>query len=150
MLKFSIIWTGLLFMLVSVANAEIYKWVDENGNVHYGDKPGQTDSQKVEINTDSETVQPETGMADRLETQQKMLQIYEEERLEKEQQRHQAERKKEVTRKKCGELKDYHRNLKQASRLYVLDDDGNRKYLNESSHENKIQEIEKQLAKYCN
>ena len=29
--------------------AEIYKWVDENGKVHYGDKPKDEQSKKLEI-----------------------------------------------------------------------------------------------------
>ena len=149
MLKYSIICCSLLLILASGASAEIYKWTDENGNVHYGDKPGQTQSEKVEIDTENNPGNPEPGMTDRLETQQKMLQIYEEERMEKEQQRIQAARKKEETRKKCGQLKDYHRNLKQATRLYVLDDDGNRKYLNDASHQKEIQEIEALLEKNC-
>ena len=29
----------LLVLAVSVASAQVYKWVDENGRVHYGEKP---------------------------------------------------------------------------------------------------------------
>jgi len=33
-------WSAVMALLFSVAaNAEIYKWTDEDGNVHFGDKP---------------------------------------------------------------------------------------------------------------
>lgn len=38
-----------LFVLIgSIANAEIYKWTDENGQVHFGDKP-KANAETVEI-----------------------------------------------------------------------------------------------------
>ncbi len=51
---------GLLIMTVTfaqIANAEVYKWVDENGQIHYTNQPpgGQVSSERVEVdecNTD--------------------------------------------------------------------------------------------------
>ncbi len=38
----------LVSCLLSVAGADsIYKWVDAQGNVHYGDEPGQSSAQKM-------------------------------------------------------------------------------------------------------
>lgn len=41
---------GAALMLVSVAAAaEIYRWVDANGKVHYSDRPVANDAQSVEV-----------------------------------------------------------------------------------------------------
>ena len=37
--KFSVILLILLYLFAGPAMAQIYKWVDEDGNVHFGDKP---------------------------------------------------------------------------------------------------------------
>lgn len=42
----------LLAPLVATA-AEVYKWTDAQGRVHYGDRPRQQDAQKVVINAGS-------------------------------------------------------------------------------------------------
>lgn len=56
----------LLFVLLFfplIASAQIYKWTDENGKVHFSDKPHDNKSERVEVNTDKiggTLVTPET------------------------------------------------------------------------------------------
>ena len=38
----------LLLMMASAAQAEIYKWVDSAGNVHYGDQPETSKAKKMQ------------------------------------------------------------------------------------------------------
>lgn len=38
----------LLFCLVGFAHGEVYKWIDANGNTHFGDKPTGS-SEKVDV-----------------------------------------------------------------------------------------------------
>ncbi len=38
----------LLLLMVSVVQAEIYKWVDSAGNVHYGDQPETSKTKKMQ------------------------------------------------------------------------------------------------------
>ena len=39
----------LILILALPAQAEIYRWVDEQGKVHFGDAPTRDDAQKVEV-----------------------------------------------------------------------------------------------------
>lgn len=49
-LDFMKILTLILLMLPAFASAEIYKWVDENGRVHFGDSPKEKDkAEKVVV-----------------------------------------------------------------------------------------------------
>ncbi len=44
----------LCLLFWSVASAEIYKWVDENGKIHYDDRPPQTsNAQRLEISIET-------------------------------------------------------------------------------------------------
>ena len=50
----------LLILSLPVA-AQVYKWTDEDGNVHFGDKPRGTDSQEVKIRDSSPGVPVSTS-----------------------------------------------------------------------------------------
>ena len=39
----------LFFLLATLANAKIYKWVDENGSTHFSDKPYSPKAREVQI-----------------------------------------------------------------------------------------------------
>jgi glutaredoxin len=56
----------LLFSGSNMARAEIYKWVDESGRVHFGDAPDNTKSaKKVEVKVNSyEHVTNDDGVSD--------------------------------------------------------------------------------------
>ena len=53
----SIITASLCLFVLSPLHASVYKWVDENGQVHYGEQPGNTDAETVIIR-DNETTKP--------------------------------------------------------------------------------------------
>lgn len=39
----------LLLFFSGIASAEVYKWTDENGRVHFGDRPSSENAQTVQI-----------------------------------------------------------------------------------------------------
>lgn len=53
-----IITTALLLFLQSASYAGVYKWVDQDGQVHYGDKPADKADAKKVIIRDNETTKP--------------------------------------------------------------------------------------------
>jgi len=53
----SIITVSLSLLLQTSAIAGVYKWVDENGQVHYGANPGNTGAERVTIRQ-NETTKP--------------------------------------------------------------------------------------------
>jgi hypothetical protein len=54
----------VLMLACAAASADVYKWKDQNGVWHYGDKP-KHDAQQVEIKPDSGTAEPSVAEADR-------------------------------------------------------------------------------------
>lgn len=72
-------------MLLMYANpdtviAEVYKWVDENGRIHYGDKPGNTKSTKLDIKENHKVNDHDLMRELR---RQRLLDVMDEERQEK-------------------------------------------------------------------
>ncbi len=56
----TVIFTAFIcFAFQSPGYAKVYKWVDENGQVHYGEKPGNTEAERIKIRT-NETTKPRT------------------------------------------------------------------------------------------
>ena len=66
-------------LLPHAVKSEIYKWVDESGKVHYGDKLGNNNAEKVNIKNKHD----DDNYKERLKKQNRMLEIYQEERHEK-------------------------------------------------------------------
>jgi signal recognition particle GTPase len=137
----------IILLIPPLCYAEIYKWTDENGGVHYGERPSNPNSEKIEIK--SSTSQPDEGLEKHREKQQKLLQSYEDERAEKKQQKAEDEKAKRKLKKNCAYLKDHYKTLKQTNIYYDIDEDGNRIYLDESILKKDIAEAEELIRKYC-
>ena len=134
-------------LILSQAHAEIYKWTDDNGNVHYGDKPREN----AELMNMPKEASPGFGNVDakRADQRQKLLDAYEDDRrLEK---KDQAKARKEAKRKKraCVIARDRLKRFKKASFLYDLDKDGNRVVQSDATRQNAIKQLEAQIAKDC-
>jgi hypothetical protein len=120
----------LMLALPAVAFSQVYRWVDSQGRVHFSDKAPP--DQKVDTvalpeveATPSADVLPE---ADALERQRRLVQVLEEERLERE--RLKAEAKAEAEKKAayCERFKNRLERMESASLLYSENDDGTVKY----------------------
>jgi hypothetical protein len=55
----SMLFTALSLLMLQPSHAGVYKWVDESGQVHYGEEPGSINAEKVPIRQ-NETTTPRT------------------------------------------------------------------------------------------
>lgn len=58
---------ALLLGVVLPAEAQIYKWVDENGQVHFTDSPPPNRGERVEVDVQAPPAEPDEGELRRLE-----------------------------------------------------------------------------------
>ncbi len=131
--------------------AEVYKWVDENGRVHYGDKPG-AGSQAIEVRQYETSNKPASSGGDELsrdKKRQRISDMLEEDRLTKNKQREKKNKEREKKKRKCNRLKDRQRHYERASGLYNLDKDGNRIYISNEQREKSEQKLRQQIKKAC-
>lgn len=142
-----------VFILIAplAATAGVYKWVDDNGKVHYGDQP-QASQPSVEMNIDDTiTVDASAGedQMSRAEKRERLLQAMEEDRIEKEEQREKQSALKQRNRQKCNRYRDRMRHYQRASGIYRLDRDGNRVFMSESERASATRKLQANINKYC-
>lgn len=129
-------WLSILLMVVaSSAQAEIYKWVDETGKTHYGDRPhGVKNAKKMDIVERGEngTPAPDYSTQERLERQQKVLQSLQEDRLKREKEQADAKAKKQEQKEKCARLAAQIKHNEQVSVFYKISKTGERVFYSDS------------------
>ncbi|MCH8163346.1 MAG: DUF4124 domain-containing protein [Proteobacteria bacterium] len=114
----------IIFFLfcLSNANAEVYKWIDENGKVVYGDKPTSSDAEQIKI---KRTPVQDPEVQERYEKQNKLLDIMKQERDEKNALKKEEKKKKDEQNKMCADARKELKKIKEARYLYEDSDDPN-------------------------
>jgi len=128
-------------------NAEVYKWQDEQGNTHYGDRPDNGQA-ATEMDVKDATVKTEVG-GERAETRDKLLQSMEEDRLEKKELREKQRKQAKRDRARCNSLRDKLRRMSSASGVYRLDKDGNRVFMSNEQRSKSEASLRKRMSKVC-
>ena len=138
----------ILIMLPLPGGAEIYKWIDANGRVHYDDKPPVSGQKKLmDINEQSNTVKAISD--DRAEKRRKLLNAIDEDRQLKKDEEAKAKKKKTKLIKQCHNAKDSLKSYQRSSSVYDLDKDGNRVTLPGSVRDKIIANLKKKIAENC-
>ena len=136
--------------LASAASAnEIYKWTDEDGNVHYTDKPIDETSQRLAIassTTDNEAVRAQTQA--RLDHQNEVAEAAANAPKGPTAQEQRAEAKERAD--KCATYQARLTKFTQSRRLYREDENGERIYLDEGDTQKTRDKTEDQVREYCN
>jgi len=133
-----------------VSANEIYKWVDEDGNVHYEDRPsGAPTEQRLAMSyrsTDSGAVQQRVeALAERQVARQDARTAAEAQAQSAEDARAQIEE----NRKRCESYRAQLQTMLQARRLYKQDADGERQYLDEVQRQEARTRAEELIAEHC-
>ena len=131
------------------SGGEIYKWTDEDGNIHYEDRPiGKTDVEHVDVvsrNTDNSVVQARLD-ADR-EARAAARQVASEAPPEMTKEELRAEQ--QDRQEKCQMYRDRLQAFLRSTRLYQEDAEGGRNYLSEEEIMAARSKVEGQIQEYC-
>ena len=145
-----LVFLGLSLLVIGTASAQLYKWVDEEGNVFYGDSPpADCRPQQIEVppSPSAEDVQRSKEKTERL--------IREQEAREKEcEAKRQLERsvekhRKEELKRRCKVLRSRLFLLKQPGVITMADDAGNLMRPSDEVREQMIREIETFVERNC-
>jgi len=149
-------WSIFILLLVVplyAANAEIYKWVDKHGKVHYGDRPRPEGSEKMQL---KENPNPESGAtgagptdAERREKRRRLLEAFEQERTQKEAAAAKKAAERQELKKKCTVARQELRGMKEAGSLYNYDKSGNRVFLSKDEREKAVADFKRTIDKRC-
>ena len=153
--------TGLFLLLTQLAQAEIYKWVDEHGQTHYGEKPpAYNQAKKIQLRSQpghspsasskqNTTIEKPADTATRLEKQKKLIRALSEDRKQKKEQREKLQRMEKQRIRNCAIAKDDLRRYENSSAVYKVDDKGNRITLPSSERDKSILRARAEAKKWC-
>lgn len=139
------------FLVVTGIQAEVYRWVDEQGKVHFSDQPNSGGAQKLEIS------EPKPGSAgidqEQLDTerkiqQERLLDAYREEREARQQERNAAEQAERQRASNCAYARNRLREYGN-SRLYEPLEDGGRRYLDYDERQQEIDRVKASVRHWC-
>jgi exonuclease VII large subunit len=135
-------------------HATTYKWIDEDGKVHFSDSyhPNAT-IQKLPSAQGPSSLQRQNAqdnLTRLLERQQRMQEIRNEEKQEAQERKLAEKQKAEQLKKQCLTMRDELRVYKDGYAIYKLDENGERAYLNDQQRNKDIEKLSTDIASYCN
>ena len=130
---------------------EIYRWVDAEGNVHYGDRPsGVATEERLQLSyarTDGSAVEA------RVEARREAKTARDEAKAEAEKTAQEAAEEAEIAaeqQKACESARASLETYRSDRRLYKADENGERVYLDDEQRQQASRRIEQRIAELCN
>lgn len=143
---------GLSFlMLAVVAQADVFRWVDANGRVHFSDKAPA--HQKVETLTlpeaDATVAAPDISEEERKQRQQRLVQALEEERLAKAQHKAELKQKEVEHQAHCERFRNRMQRLQSSTHVYSENKDGTVTYWKDAEADRYKADMNSRLQQEC-
>ena len=137
----------MLWALVTPATAQVYKWVDEKGVTHYGERPPHgKKAQEVEQRlanpgpAPGKAAQPSWKEQD-LEFRRRQIQAEQTEAKNKQREASQGQA--------CNQARDQLAQMRSARRLYRLDEKGERVFQSDDERNASIARLEQLVLERC-
>ena len=145
-LRFSIRLILLYFVAIN-CYATMYKWVDEEGNTHYSEKPPVGD---VEVQTVKPPPKVDTDSAlKELEAKENKLKEIDNDRAKQAETAAAENERMEIDKKNCETARKNLASVNANPRVYGTDAGGNRYKLGEDARQAKITAANEAVAKHC-
>ena len=141
----------LALMLLSTAeSAEVYRWTDDNGQVHFSQRPPAQEAQRLQL-PESGPGQPaaDADLMRRRERERRLLESYEHERTQKRTRQARELNARQEAAERCSRLQVYWRRLSHPGPLYIRRDDGEREYLSDAQREAERARIRPSYVQAC-
>lgn len=140
----------MLIMLFSVAtNAQIYKWVDENGKIQYTDQPPPPGASQKEQRLNIKPTARSTSETDKTKSLAEERLEFDKRRQQKKEEETKQQANAEENKKKCIEAQTRLRMYTDSPRLTVPDGSGGIVYVDDETRQQRINEANKAIAEFC-
>jgi hypothetical protein len=145
-----LVWVILISIVFSQGlYAGVYKWTDEQGRVHFSDRPDSESSTEVKIQQAPSSGTSNGSSQHRQQKMRKMLDALEEERIEKRETEQKAKKEREKRKKKCRYAKDRYNSHNRASGIYSYQKDGQRSYLSDDERKSHMKKLKADIERWC-
>lgn len=154
-MKRSQLFFSLVFIMVipAVSATSIYRWVDEDGQVHFSSKPKSNNAKQITVKDryiDSGNSAPALSTEERVEKQKRFLNALDEENKSLKNEKLKKQQQEEMALRRCNAARDQLKRAENASALYDLDEKGNRVILNNKQYELAMRQARARVEKWCN
>ena len=141
--------TVLLLLIVAAqpVAAGVYKWVDENGQVHYGERPPATNQAKRMTLEGAPPPDPEA--AERRERRELEDKTWKEERAKRKEEQARAREDAELRKRNCATARDNLNRYTIGGRIYRTDENGERYYVDDEERASQRQKAQAQVDEWC-
>jgi len=138
----------LMFIFItSIANAEIYRWIDKDGKTQFSDRPLDSKTEKVKVDTQRNSY----GGGGVFERQRDLIDEYQANDKQESQDKRQAANKAARDKRlqaQCVNAKDRLKNYQRGA-LYRLNGKGERIYYSEEERSRAIDKYQQVIQKNC-
>jgi hypothetical protein len=138
----------LIFSSTWVMADEIYRWTDENGKVHFGDRPRGTEAEAVG-STGAPSSTPDADTEATLDRQGRYLESLRREREQKEEQAAQAAEERRRRARNCKAARSRLETYRRASGVYRYNNKGEREYYDKEKRAAVIRQARKEVSYWC-
>ena len=137
----------LLLFIAFNSYAAMYKWVDEDGNTHYSEKPPAGD---IDVQTIKPPPKVDTEAANQeLANKQEQLKQVDENRSKQAEEEAALQQQAAIQKKNCETAQKNLATINANPRVYSTDEQGNRYKVGEDERQQKIAAAKKAIAEYC-
>ena len=145
--------TCLCLFIYSSSFAGVYKWTDENGQVHYGERPMNADAEKIKIRQ-NETTKPRIATKaedeDGKNSDSKNPDGKDDKKTaEKAPEPVEPTISKKEKRKLCAQAKSDIASISSRGRMREINKKGEYNYLSEKQRQQRLSAAKKKLREYC-
>ena len=168
---FSLALVCLMLLPGTALSGKVYKWVDKNGQVHFGQTPPSAENAEYDVRfakekapppapkqSDSKqpgTASPVNAAEDKTKPKKKLTPQEQLAAIEKARAEQAKKAKEEVKRKaakaeKCKKAQSNMRNVTKGGRIYDVDESGERRYWDDNMRAEKKKQAQEYIDKYCN
>lgn len=138
----------LCLLITSIAQAGTYRWVDENGQTHFGDRP-PADAASDEVNVNPAPAGSDAAVRERQQRMNDFLEQSEKERAERNEAKAQEEAMAAKQEARCEALQGRLKYLKSVSRLYRVNNEGERVFVDDEENERLRREFQARVREEC-
>jgi hypothetical protein len=138
-----------IFLTVNAAScaAEVFRWQDEQGRTHYGDRPPDPAAQRIDMLPEPP---PDPHLEERRERRNRLLDIFSEDRAAADQLRQQDTEERLRLRRACTEAGDLLIKVQQAAALQEPGEDPeNPRILSDEERARYTAELEARVRRLC-
>lgn len=141
----------LLLLVPASAAAEIYKWIDEEGNVHYSQQRPPADAQPkstetIKVNSGAASEADLKGLQRDIERSNKIF----EDRAKQKEEQEQAAAEQAIRKQNCEKVRLNLQKLQEVQRVFHTDEEGNRVRVGEEQRQADITRAQEQVEEWCN